>query len=218
MSVVGNSIRQRARAPSDRPARVADSPSKRGLDLTISALALLLFLPLCLVVAIAIRIETGGPVIFRQRRTGLHGRPFSIYKFRTMSVGEDGPLVRQAQACDQRVTRIGRILRKFSIDELPQLLNVLRGEMSIVGPRPHALAHDIQWAEAAPGYADRFLARPGLTGLAQIRGHRGIILSPECLINRVQADRSYIENWSLRTDLEIIVKTVPLLFGDPRAF
>jgi putative colanic acid biosynthesis UDP-glucose lipid carrier transferase len=218
MAAVGYPTRRSVSAPNRAPRGVADSRRKRTLDVALSTLALLVLLPLLVLVAAAIVVESGGPVIFRQRRSGLNGRPFVIYKFRTMSVAEDGPSLRQAQANDARVTRVGRLLRFLSIDELPQLVNVLRGEMSVVGPRPHALDQDAQWSAIEPAYNERFRARPGLTGLAQVRGYRGLVRSDECVRKRVAADREYVDGWSLRTDLAIILRTVPLLLGDARAF
>ncbi|HEY1926586.1 MAG TPA: sugar transferase [Caulobacteraceae bacterium] len=199
-------------------AAAAQSQRKRAFDLVAAALALLLFLPLLCLIAAAIRLESGGPVLFRQARTGLGGEPFRIFKFRTMRVAEDGPTVTQATRGDARVTPLGAVLRKLSLDELPQLLNVLRGEMSFVGPRPHAVSHDLQWAAALTSYSGRFRARPGLTGLAQVQGLRGEITSPEALKARVDADIAYIETWSFVGDLKLILRTVPLLFGDARAF
>lgn len=199
-------------------ARVATSRRKRGFDVAAALLALLVFLPLLLLIALAIRLQGGGPVLFRQQRTGLNGRPFRIYKFRTMRVMEDGDVVAQASRGDVRVTPLGAVLRKLSLDELPQLLNILVGDMSIVGPRPHALTHDQAWACAIPGYAGRFRTRPGLTGEAQVLGHRGEITSPEALAARIAADNAYIDGWSFRRDLALVVRTAPLVFGDPRAF
>ncbi|HEX7890923.1 MAG TPA: sugar transferase, partial [Ramlibacter sp.] len=157
----------------DDPARVAFSRRKRAFDMVAACLALLVFLPLLLLIGVAIWMESEGPVLFRQQRTGLHGRPFRIYKFRTMRVTEDGADIRQAVRGDSRITPLGALLRKLSLDELPQLVNVLKGEMSIVGPRPHALAHDLVWRDRVPGYAGRFRTRPGLTGAAQVNGYRG---------------------------------------------
>lgn len=200
------------------PARVATSRRKRAFDVAIAGLALLAFLPLLLVIGMAIWMESEGPVLFRQQRTGLHGRPFRIYKFRTMRVMEDGHEIRQAVRGDSRVTPLGALLRKLSLDELPQLLNVLRGEMSIVGPRPHAISHDIVWAQRAPGYLDRFRARPGLTGEAQVNGYRGEVANDEGLFARIDADNAYIDRWTFAGDLRLVARTVPLLFGDASAF
>jgi len=202
-----------------RPTRSAvASRRKRAFDVTVAGLALLGFLPLLLLIALAIRLEGGGPVLFRQQRTGLHGRPFRIFKFRTMRVMEDGAAVVQATRGDARVTPLGALLRKLSLDELPQLLNVLKGDMSIVGPRPHALSHDHAWASVVPGYDRRFRARPGLTGHAQVLGYRGEIATPEALTARIAADNAYIDEWSFSRDVSLVLRTVPVLFGDQRAF
>jgi putative colanic acid biosynthesis UDP-glucose lipid carrier transferase len=201
------------------PARpVATHPFKRFLDVSIAGFSLLLFLPLLLMVMAVIRLETPGQAIFRQRRTGYRGKVFTIYKFRTMTVTEDCGAVRQATKNDARVTEVGALLRKLSIDELPQLWNVLKGDMSIVGPRPHALAHDEYYGALIPTYAARFRAKPGLTGYAQVNGFRGEIRDTRCMSDRVAADNSYIEEWSPALDLAILVRTVPLIFSDPRAY
>jgi putative colanic acid biosynthesis UDP-glucose lipid carrier transferase len=198
--------------------RVAHSKTKRAIDIGLSATALLFLAPFLVLVALAIWLEDRDPVMFRQQRTGRNGRLFRIYKFRTMTVAEDGAEVRQATRGDQRVTRVGAVLRTLSIDELPQLLNVVRGDMSLVGPRPHALAHDELWQNMAPGYIGRFRARPGLTGYAQVKGLRGEIRNAEEIVRRVEADNFYIENWSLRLELQIVLRTIPLLLNDPRAY
>jgi putative colanic acid biosysnthesis UDP-glucose lipid carrier transferase len=203
---------QRPRMP------VAASLAKRMIDLAIAWLALLLFAPLMFLAAAAIWLESGGPILFRQTRGGLGGRPFTIYKFRTMRVADNGRVIRQVTENDVRVTLVGRLLRKFSVDELPQLLNVLSGDMSIVGPRPHALAHDAMWAAAVPRYAERFRAKPGLTGLAQVSGHRGLVRELAQVRLRTAADNTYIDEWRLSLDLKLILRTVPLVFHDPAAF
>jgi putative colanic acid biosynthesis UDP-glucose lipid carrier transferase len=205
-----------------RATRPAASPvssrRKRAFDIVVAGLALLVFLPLLLVIGTAIWMESEGPVLFRQQRTGLNGRPFRIYKFRTMCVTEDGQAVRQAVRGDARVTPLGGLLRRLSLDELPQLLNVLKGEMSVVGPRPHALVHDVAWAGRVAGYAGRFRARPGLTGEAQVLGYRGEVTSDAGLLARIEADNAYIDGWSFAKDLRLVARTVPLLLGDMRAF
>jgi putative colanic acid biosynthesis UDP-glucose lipid carrier transferase len=216
-------IASRAEAPrvvtaSDEPARVAFSRRKRAFDIIFASLALLVFLPLLLLVGVAVWMESDGPILFRQQRTGLHGRPFRIYKFRTMLVTEDGADIRQAVRGDSRVTPLGALLRKLSLDELPQLVNVLKGEMSIVGPRPHAIAHDLVWADRVPGYAARFRTRPGLTGAAQVNGYRGEVANDDGLIARINADNAYIDRWTFLGDLGLVIRTVPLLFGDVKAF
>jgi len=200
------------------PAQVAFSRRKRAFDILAASMALLVFLPLLLVVGMAIWMESEGPVLFRQQRTGLHGKPFRIYKFRTMMVTEDGAEIRQAVRGDSRVTPLGALLRKLSVDELPQLLNVLKGEMSIVGPRPHAIAHDLVWGRRVPGYAARFRTRPGLTGEAQVHGYRGEVANDDGLFARIAADNAYIDNWTFTNDLSLVVRTIPLLLGDAKAF
>ena len=197
---------------------VATHPVKRGFDILAAGLGLLLFLPLLLLVFALIRLESPGPAIFRQRRTGYRGRVFTIFKFRTMTVTEDAGQIVQATKGDARVTATGALLRKLSIDELPQLVNVLLGDMSIVGPRPHALAHDEYYGALLPTYAARFRARPGLTGFAQVNGFRGEIRDLRGMADRVAADNSYIEAWSPSLDLAILLRTIPLIFADPRAY
>jgi putative colanic acid biosynthesis UDP-glucose lipid carrier transferase len=212
-------IESRRQATSDpRCHPVARHPLKRLQDVLLAGFALLLFLPLLVLVMIVIRMESPGGAIFRQRRTGYRGKVFTIYKFRTMTVTEDAETVRHATKDDARVTAVGALLRKLSIDELPQLWNVLKGDMSIVGPRPHALAHDEYYGALIPTYAARFRARPGLTGYAQVNGFRGEIRDTRCMRDRVAADNSYIEEWSPALDLAILAKTIPLIFRDPRAY
>jgi putative colanic acid biosynthesis UDP-glucose lipid carrier transferase len=198
--------------------RVARSAVKRSLDLTIASAALVFLAPLLALVALAIWLEDQNPVLFRQQRTGLYGRAFRIYKFRTMTVAEDDREVRQAVKGDQRVTRVGAVLRALSLDELPQLVNVIKGDMSIVGPRPHALAHDEAWKAVAPGYSARFRTRPGLTGYAQVKGYRGEVRTNQDIVQRIEADNQYIEGWSIRLEIEILLRTIPLVFHDPRAY
>ena len=200
------------------PARPARSRLKRAVDIVASLIALLLFLPIFAFAALMIRATSPGPIIFRQHRTGLGGQPFELLKFRTMRVTEDGERIRHARKGDSRVTRIGAFLRATSIDELPQLINVLRGDMSLVGPRPHALAHDRHYGALIHGYAKRFMVKPGITGLAQIRGLRGEIHELYSMERRVRADREYIASWSLGCDLRIILLTLPRMLGDPHAY
>lgn len=197
---------------------VARSRAKRGLDLAFAIAALVLLAPTLVLIMALIWLEDRRPVIFRQPRTGLHGRTFQIYKFRTMRVVERDGDIRQATRGDARVTRVGGVLRALSLDELPQLVNVIRGEMSLIGPRPHALAHDQQWGEQVPNYRRRFRAKPGLTGLAAVSGHRGEVTSLEQIAGRIEADNAYIDRWSLRLDLKILCQTLPLIFRDPNAY
>lgn len=206
------------REPASFLPRVAVDPVKRFCDL-IAALALLIFfLPVLLLASLLIRLESPGPILFRQTRGGLNGKAFTIYKLRSMRCEDDGDQIVQAQRDDDRITRIGRIIRATSIDELPQLLNVLKGDMSLVGPRPHAQAHDAYYGALIPAYPLRFQARPGLTGLAQIRGLRGATNDVEDMANRVKADIDYIDNWSLLGDLRIMVLTVPHLLLAENAY
>jgi putative colanic acid biosynthesis UDP-glucose lipid carrier transferase len=198
--------------------RIAESWAKRALDILGAAVAILIFLPLLMTISLIVRLESGGPVIFKQRRTGHMGRIFTIYKFRTMTVAEDREDVRQATRNDSRVTTFGALLRKLSLDELPQFFNVLKGDMSLVGPRPHALAHDTYYGELIPAYGDRFRAKPGLTGLAQVNGLRGEVADLRCMRDRVAADNLYIESWSLGLDIAILARTALIIFRDPQAY
>ena len=197
---------------------VATSRRKRAFDAIMSFSALLFFLPLLLTIAMLVKLESHGPALFRQRRTGLNGVIFTVFKFRTMTVAEDGDVVRQATRNDARITALGAILRKYSLDELPQLLNVLRGEMSLIGPRPHAVTHDETWGQLAPGYDRRFRARPGLTGYAAVCGFRGEVKELQAIIDRVEADNEYIDTWCLALDIRIVLRTLPLIFSDSRAY
>lgn len=198
--------------------RVARDLRKRVLDIAAATLLLILFAPLLLLAGIAIRLESPGPALFRQTRGGLAGAPFQILKLRTMRCREDGPEVMQAQRGDDRVTRVGRLLRATSIDELPQLLNVLRGDMSLVGPRPHATAHDAYYGARIPEYYARYQARPGLTGLAQVKGLRGGTETVDAMRQRIEADLDYIQTWSLRRDFRIVLMTIPSLLVTDNAY
>ena len=193
------------------------SAGKRAIDIVGAVFGLIFLAPLLIVAALAIRLDSTGPVLFRQRRGGARGRSFEILKFRTMTVLEDGDTIAHAKPGDRRVTRIGAFLRKSSIDELPQLINVLRGEMSLVGPRPHALAHDRYYAPLVPNYHLRFDVKPGLTGLAQITGHRGDVADVEAMSARIGADVTYIQTWTLGADCKILLLTLSRAFVDPRA-
>ncbi len=182
-------------------------PGKRVLDIAISAIALTFASPILLIIAIAVRLEDGGPVFFMQRRHGVDRRIFRIMKFRTMRAMEDGAKVKQAVPGDPRITWIGAFLRKSSLDELPQLFNVLMGDMSLVGPRPHALAHDDLFGQRVTGYNSRFRCKPGMTGLAQINGERGLIQSDDDVARRLKFDLEYQQRWSLGYDLWLIIIT-----------
>ena len=189
------------------PLGVVDRAAKRGFDLVLGATALAALAPALLVVASLVRLTSPGPAIFRQTRRGFDGREFRIWKFRTMRVTEDGPALRQAQRGDARVTPLGRWLRRASLDELPQLVNVLKGEMSLIGPRPHALAHDDCYGAEIREYALRRHVKPGLTGAAQAAGLRGETRTLAQMQARVARDLWYIDNWSLWLDVRIALQT-----------
>ncbi len=174
--------------------------------------------PLLLAIAIAVKISSPGPVLFKQRRYGLHGEEILVYKFRSMSVWEDGPVVVQAMRQDLRVTGIGRLLRRTSLDELPQLFNVLQGKMSFVGPRPHAVAHNELYRKLISGYMIRHKVRPGMTGWAQVHGLRGETRTVEQMRQRVEFDLDYLRNWSLWLDVRIILKTAAIVFFNGKAY
>ncbi|HMM89209.1 undecaprenyl-phosphate glucose phosphotransferase [Bradyrhizobium sp.] len=181
--------------------------AKRGIDLVGAGITLLLLSPLLAMVSLLIKLDSPGPVLFRQQRRGFNGHIFRICKFRTMTVLEDGFSAVQAQATDRRVTRLGKWLRRTSIDELPQLLNVLAGSMSLVGPRPHAVVHDSQFDMVVGNYAFRRRVKPGLTGWAQVHGCRGPTPTAASIEKRVEYDLWYIDNWSIQLDLAILLQT-----------
>ena len=187
--------------------------ASRVLDIAGAAMGLLVLAPLLVFIALLIRLDTPGPVLFRQTRKGLNGQVFRIYKFRTMRVLEDGAVVRQATRGDARVTRIGRILRSTSLDELPQLLNVLSGEMALVGPRPHALAHDEFYSREISGYDQRFRVKPGITGWAQVNGARGETPTLDHMRRRIELDLWYVQHKSIALDLTILARTVVAELG-----
>jgi undecaprenyl-phosphate galactose phosphotransferase/putative colanic acid biosynthesis UDP-glucose lipid carrier transferase len=189
------------------PLSAAERLAKRSMDIGIASVALVVLLPVMVLTTLAIKLDGPGPVIFRQRRKGFNGQHFVMLKFRTMSVQEDGAVVSQATRNDPRVTSVGRLLRSASIDELPQLVNVLRGEMSLIGPRPHALAHDDHFQSIVSDYAFRHHVKPGLTGWAQCNGSRGGTPSVEEIARRIKLDLWYINNWSLLLDFQILMKT-----------
>ena len=190
------------------PAAEQDRLEKRLFDMVFAFVGLVLLSPLLLVVALAVKLDSKGPVFFRQRRYGRNNRVFRIFKFRTMTVAEDGDRVVQASRNDARVTRVGRFLRKTSIDEIPQLINVLFGQMSLVGPRPHALAHEERFEEDFDLFSRRRRVLPGISGWAQVNGYRGETKTPEDVERRMEYDLYYIDNWSIWFDMEIIVRTL----------
>jgi len=191
---------------------------KRLSDLCISVAALVLTAPVMLLVALAIKLTMPGPVLFKQRRYGLDGQEIIVWKFRTMKVQENGSEIRQATREDERITPLGRFLRRTSLDELPQFFNVLQGRMSVVGPRPHAVAHNEMYRKLIKGYMIRHKVKPGITGLAQISGARGETETLEKMEARIRYDLEYLRNWSLRLDLWIVYRTVLQAFRDPNAY
>jgi putative colanic acid biosynthesis UDP-glucose lipid carrier transferase len=191
---------------------------KRAEDLLLGSLILLLISPLLLIIAIGVKLSSPGPVIFKQHRYGLRGELVDVWKFRSMTVCDNGDQVVQAKKNDSRVTKLGAFLRKTSLDELPQFINVLQGTMSIVGPRPHAVAHNEQYRKLIRGYMLRHKVKPGITGLAQVNGFRGETDTIDKMQKRVDYDLEYILNWSLSKDIQIILKTVLVGFHSKNAY
>lgn len=200
------------------PLSVTERFFKRSLDIAVSLTGLILLSPLVLIAALAVKLDSPGPVLFKQARRGFGGKPFLILKLRSMAVQDDGAAVVQAKRDDARVTRVGRLLRRTSIDELPQLWNVLAGHMSIVGPRPHALAHDDYYSQLIEDYAFRHHAKPGITGWAQVKGLRGETPHVENMKARIEKDIWYIDNWSIWLDIMIIVRTGVVVLGQRTAY
>ena len=193
------------------PLTMFERVQKRCLDIGLASFSLLMLAPLMITAAILVKLDTPGPVIFRQSRRGFNGKPFQIWKFRSMTVTENGTTLTQATKEDKRVTRVGRFLRQTSIDELPQLWNVLRGEMSLVGPRPHALAHDNYYDQLISKYVYRHHMKPGLTGWAQANGFRGETPTIDLMEKRIEYDVWYVSNWSIWLDIRIIFRTAVAL-------
>jgi putative colanic acid biosynthesis UDP-glucose lipid carrier transferase len=192
--------------------------SKRLTDIVLATATIVLAAPLMVLIAILIKFTSRGPAIFKQRRYGLDGREIIVYKFRTMKVTEDDGPIRQATRDDVRVTSIGRLLRRTSLDELPQLINVLQGRMSLVGPRPHAVAHNELYRKLIKGYMVRHKVPPGITGLAQVHGLRGETTTVEQMEARVQYDLEYLRNWSVLLDLKILLKTLTIVARGRNAY
>ena len=192
----------------ETPFRGLDGLIKRASDIALALLICVIALPLMLAIAAGVKLSSPGPVIFRQRRYGLDGREIVVYKFRSMRVSEDGAHIRQATRADERVTRFGAFLRRSSLDELPQFINVLQGRMSVVGPRPHAVAHTELYRKLIKGYMFRHKVRPGITGWAQVNGLRGETDTLEKMERRIAYDLAYLRHWSLRLDLWIVLKTL----------
>ena len=202
----------------ENPLYGVDGLAKRSVDLLLGFFALALVAVPMLVIGAMIKLSSPGPVFFRQRRYGLDGREIQVWKFRTMTCCDNGAVVTQATRDDERVTRVGRFLRRTSLDELPQLWNVLEGSMSLVGPRPHASAHNEQFRELIDGYMLRHKVKPGITGLAQVNGHRGETETLDKMLQRVACDHQYIREWSFWMDVKILAKTLRVVFSQRNAY
>ncbi len=202
----------------ETPFTGANELVKRVSDVVLATIILVLISPLMLAIAIGVKLSSPGPVIFKQRRNGLDGEEIIVYKFRSMTTQDNGPVVVQATKNDPRITRFGAFLRRTSLDELPQFINVLQGQMSIVGPRPHAVAHNEQYREIIKAYMVRHKVKPGITGWAQVNGHRGETDTLDKMKARVEYDLEYLRNWSLALDLQIIVRTIRVVFFDRHAY
>jgi len=200
------------------PLRRGERVCKRVMDIVLASALLVLLMPSLLFIAIMIKLDSAGPVFFRQIRNGYRGAPFRIFKFRTMHVLEDGPVVRQVRRGDSRVTRVGRFLRRTSLDELPQLINVVLGDMSLVGPRPHAAAHDEFYSKAIENYEVRQHVKPGMTGWAQVSGLRGETQDLDAMYRRIEYDIWYALNASILFDCEILFRTVAEVFRQRNAY
>ena len=200
------------------PLMPGERAAKRIFDIAVATIGLLAMAPFLLAVSLAVWTESPGPILFRQTRGGFNGRAFHILKFRTMRVMEDGRTITQATSHDYRVTRIGRWLRRSSVDELPQLINVVRGDMSLVGPRPHALAHDVQYSSLISSYPYRHHVKPGITGWAQVNGLRGETPTVGLMKQRVELDLWYVTNWSFWLDLRILFRTILEICRSRNAF
>jgi len=191
---------------------------KRFSDIVLGGIILVLISPVLAIIAIGVRMTSPGPAIFRQRRNGLDGEEIIVYKFRSMRSQDNGAVIKQATKDDARITPFGAFLRRTSLDELPQFINVLQGRMSIVGPRPHAVAHNEQYRQLIKAYMVRHKVKPGITGWAQIHGHRGETDTIDKMQARVEYDLEYLRNWSLGLDLQIIARTIKLVFFDRNAY
>jgi putative colanic acid biosynthesis UDP-glucose lipid carrier transferase len=202
----------------DSPFNSVDGCLKRLEDLVLSSMILIVIALPMLLIALLVKATSPGPIFFKQRRYGLDGNVIQVWKFRTMTVLEDGDNIIQAKKNDSRLTKVGTFLRRYSLDELPQFFNVLRGNMSIVGPRPHAIYHNEQYRKLVSGYMLRHKVKPGITGWAQVNGFRGNTEKLEDMEKRIQHDLWYISNWSIGVDLKIIVLTLFVSFTDPNAY
>jgi putative colanic acid biosysnthesis UDP-glucose lipid carrier transferase len=202
----------------ETPFKASNGTVKRISDVVFSLVILLLIFPALLVIALAVKLTSSGPIIFKQRRYGLDGEEILVYKFRSMTVTEDGGSIQQAQKNDARITPLGAFLRRTSLDELPQFINVLQGRMSIVGPRPHAVAHNELYRKLIKGYMVRHKVKPGITGWAQVNGYRGETDTLDKMQGRIDYDLDYLRNWSLQLDIDIILKTIRLVVKDQKAY
>jgi putative colanic acid biosysnthesis UDP-glucose lipid carrier transferase len=202
----------------ESPFHGIDGSIKRLSDIIISLLAIMILSPIFIVTALAIALTSKGPIIFKQKRYGLDGRDIEVWKFRSMRVQENGPNVVQAKRHDDRITAVGRFIRKTSIDELPQFFNVLQGRMSVVGPRPHAVAHNELYRTLVKGYMVRHKVRPGITGLAQVSGARGETSAVTDMEKRIDYDLQYLRDWSLQLDFKIMLRTLKVFVHDPQAY
>jgi putative colanic acid biosysnthesis UDP-glucose lipid carrier transferase len=219
LRLINHSVREIAGIPvltlSETPLTGVSRLAKSIEDVTLSVLILLLLSPVLLAVAVAIKYDSSGPVFFRQKRAGWNGKTFRIWKFRSMYVQQsnDKETLKQAEKNDPRVTKVGAFIRKTSLDELPQLFNVLTGDMSLVGPRPHAVQHDEEYSEGIDDYYARHNIKPGITGLAQVRGYRGETKEIDQMTKRIESDIEYINNWSIWLDLSILLRTTKAFTG-----
>jgi putative colanic acid biosynthesis UDP-glucose lipid carrier transferase len=218
LRLVNHSVKEIAGIPvltlSETPLTGVHLLAKTMEDMVLSALILILISPVLLLVAIAIKLDSPGPVFFRQARAGWNGRTFKIWKFRSMYVHQpETGMLKQAGKNDPRITRVGAFIRKTSLDELPQVFNVLMGDMSLVGPRPHAIQHDEEYSRRIDDYFARHNIKPGITGLAQVRGLRGETSDIDQMAQRIEADIEYINNWSVWLDLAILIRTTTAFTG-----
>jgi putative colanic acid biosynthesis UDP-glucose lipid carrier transferase len=220
LRLINHSVREIAGIPvitlSETPLTGVSKLTKSIEDKVLSLLILLSISPILVAVAIAIKLDSPGPVFFRQKRAGWNGKTFSIWKFRSMYVNQqitDEKELKQAERNDPRVTKVGAFIRKTSLDELPQLFNVLTGDMSLVGPRPHALQHDEVYSQGISDYYARHNIKPGITGLAQVRGFRGETKEIDQMTKRIESDIEYINNWSIWLDLSILLRTTTAFTG-----
>ncbi len=202
----------------DSPLDSFGSVIKRTEDIVLAAIIILITFPIMMAIAIAIKLTSKGPVLFKQKRYGVNGKEINVWKFRSMTTCENGTVIRQAQKKDKRITKIGSFLRKTSLDELPQFFNVLYGTMSVVGPRPHATAHNEHYRKLIPGYMQRHLIKPGITGWAQVNGWRGETDTLDKMENRIKYDMDYIRRWSFWLDLKIVILTIFKGFVNKNAY